>query len=89
MTGLVSDVQLYKKVKACLGSHVAETEESVRFATTHALAYAPLPCSPSSAKWKKLGSATIRGILRDMLDCAGYCRSKGEKKLGEGAAPMG
>ena len=28
VTGLVSDVELYKKVKACLGSHVAEAEES-------------------------------------------------------------
>jgi hypothetical protein len=54
VTGLVSEVQLYKKVKVCLGSRVAEAEESV-----------------------------------GMLDCAGYGRSKGEKKLGEGAAPVG
>ena len=89
VTGLVSDVDLYKKVKACLGSNVAEAEENVGYATTYSLAYTPLPCSVSSAEWKKLGSAAIRGILRNMLDCAGYGRSKGDKKLGEGAAPVG
>ena len=30
----------------------------------------------------------MRGILRDMLDCAGYGSSKGDKKLGKGASPV-
>ena len=87
VTGLVSDIELYRKIKACIKSHV--TEEAVGYATTHALAYTPLPCSPSSAGWKQLGTATVRGILRDMLVCAGYGRGKGAKKLGVGPAPVG
>ena len=48
-----------------------------------------MPLFPAlHTEWKKLGS-DIRGILRDMLDCAGYGRNKGNEKLGEGAAPMG
>ena len=35
MTGLVSDVELYKKVKASLSSNVAEADKNVGYATTH------------------------------------------------------
>ena len=68
VTGLVSDVELYRKAKACIKSHA--TEESDGYATTHT----HLPCSPSSAGWKQLGTHTVRGILKDMLVCAGYGR---------------
>ena len=87
VTGLVGDVDLYNKIKSCIKSHV--TEEAVGYATTHALVYAPLPCSPSSAEWKEQGTASIRGILRDMLVSVGYGRGKGDKKLGIGPAPVG
>ena len=43
VTGMVSDVELYRKAKACIKSHA--TEESDGYATTHALAYPHLPCS--------------------------------------------
>jgi hypothetical protein len=66
---LVTGLELY---------NVADAEESVGYTTTYTLAYAPLLCSPTSAEWKKLGNAAIREFLRDMLDCAGYGRSKGE-----------
>ena len=90
VTGLVSDVELYKKIKACVKNNVmTDDSESAGYATTHALAYPALPCSPSSAEWKQLGTAAVRGILRDMLVCAGYGRGKGEKKLGVGPAPVG
>ena len=62
---MVSDVELYTIVKDCIKSHV--TEEAVRYANTHSLAYAPLPCSPSSTGWKELSTCVIRGILRYML----------------------
>ena len=58
--GLVSDVELYRKAKACIKSHA--TEESDGVATTHALAYSHLPCSPSSAGWKQLGIHTVRAV---------------------------
>ena len=58
------------------------TEEAVGYATTLALAYAPLPCSPSSAGWKELGNCVIRDILRDMLSEAGFGRGKEAWKLG-------
>ena len=47
LTGLVSDVELYKNVKACLGSHVAEAEETVGYATTYAMAYWHMPFFPA------------------------------------------
>ena len=69
VTGMVSDIELYRKAKACIKSHA--TEESDGYATTHAhaLAYPHLPCSPSSAGWKQLWNHTVRGILKDMLVC--------------------
>ena len=79
-TGMVSDVELYRKAKACIKSHA--TEESDGYATTHAhaLAYPHLPCSPSSTGWKQLGTHTVRGILKDMLVCAGYGTMGGERR---------
>ena len=47
VTGMVSDIELYNKLKDCIKNHVSW--EAVGYATTHTLAYAPLPCSPSSA----------------------------------------
>ena len=88
VTGMVSDVELYRKAKACIKSHT--TEESDGYATTHAhaLAYPHLPCSPSSAGWKQLGTHAVKRILKD--EYAGLCwiwEGKGEKKLGVGPAP--
>ena len=76
---MVFYVELFKKLKDCIKSHV--TEEAVGYATTHALAYAPLPCSPSSAVWKELGTCVIRGILKDMLSEAAFGRGKEAMKL--------
>ena len=84
VTGMVSDVELYNTRAK---SHV--TEEAVGYATTHALAYAPLHCSPSSAGWKELGNCVIRDILRDMLSEAGFGRGKEAWKLGVGLPPAG
>ena len=89
VTGMVSDVELYRKAKACIKSHA--TEESDGYATTHAhaLAYPHLPCSPSSTGWKQLGTHTVRGILKDMLVCAGYGRGKGRRSLVLALPPVG
>ena len=41
---------MFTKIKNCIRSNV--TVQPVVYTTTHELAYAPLPCSPSSADWK-------------------------------------
>ena len=87
VTGMVGDVELYSRVKACMKDNL--TEGSVGYANTHQLAYDPLPCSPFSAAWKMLGNEVIRGLLRKMFITAGYGRGKSDKKLGVGPAPIG
>jgi hypothetical protein len=87
VTGLIGDEELFSKVKTCIRSKV--TEQPVGYATTHELAYAPLPCSPFSADWKEQGNGIIRGVLSAMLVTAGYGRGKGDRKLGVGPAPVG
>ena len=59
------------------------------YATTHALTYAPLPCSQSSAGWKELGTCVVRGILRDTLSARGFYRRKEDRKIGLGPPPVG
>ena len=87
VTGLIGDEELFSKIKTCIISKV--TEQPVGYATTHELAYAPLPCSPFSADWKEQGNGIIRGVLSAMLVTAGYGKGKGDRKLGVGPAPVG
>ena len=87
VTGIIEDAELFSKIKDCIRSKV--TEQFVGYATTHELAYAPLPCSPLSAEWKEQGNGDIRGVLSAMLVTAGFGRGKGDRKLGVGPAPLG
>ena len=67
VTGMVSDVDFYKKIKDCIKSHV--TEEAVGlWLILH-------------AGWKELGTCVIRGILKDMLSEAAFGRGKEAMKL--------
>ena len=85
VTPFVGNTELFNHIKTVMKDNL--TKEHVTQLNTHQLDYEFLPCSPFSPKWK--GSAKIRGILRNMLNTAGYGSEGNKRKLGVDPAPVG
>jgi len=78
-----------KTMETSILSSPVETPSDEGMMDTDMVSYDPLPCSPYTSDWKALGNAMVRGVLRKMLQTAGYRRSGKIAKLGVGSPPPG
>ena len=80
MFPLLNDGQLCDQIKNLLiQNSVVADPANVLFSSSKVPQFDRLPYSPYGPQWKGQGSTTIRKILTEMLNTAGY-KSAGRKK---------